>query len=350
MTTLLAFLFVLSVLILVHEFGHFIVAKWTGVRVEKFSLGFGPKLLGFRSGETEYMISAFPLGGYVKMSGENTEDELQGEPWEFASRSILERARIVACGPLMNLLLAMFLMVVVFMLGRKVPEYLSQRPVVGWVEDGSPSQRAGLEVGDRILFVDEQPIETWEQLLLNAADNYGRRVKIQVDRSGLFVACYLESKSSAQGHVEGIGIYPPIPVRVGVLSPGYPAEEAGMRVGDLITAINGEGVSHWFQFAEIIHHSYNQELELTVEREHGPIKIKVTPRKDVLQGGIGLIGIQSTRKMLLRKYGFGQAVVKGLKETHKLLSLTMEFLKKLLLGRASPKTIGGADYDCPDCR
>ena len=117
LTTIIAFIVVLGILIFFHELGHFVMAKWIGIRVERFSLGFGPKIIGHTYGDTEYRISALPFGGYVKMTGENPEEPLKGEPWEFGSRSIWERTRVVICGPLMNLILAVVFLGLPFFLG-----------------------------------------------------------------------------------------------------------------------------------------------------------------------------------------------------------------------------------------
>src|SRR5262245_38229736 len=150
-TTILAFLFVLGVLVFVHELGHFLAARRIGVRVLTFSLGFGPKLLSTRRGDTEYAISAIPLGGYVKMAGENLEDVRSGAPDEFLSKTKWQRFQVLIMGPVMNILLAVVVMAVVLAQGAEVPAYHDSPPVVGLVKPGSPAARAGLQRGDRIL-------------------------------------------------------------------------------------------------------------------------------------------------------------------------------------------------------
>ena len=150
MTTLLAFAFVLGVLVFVHELGHFLAARWNGVRVLTFSLGFGPKLLKFRRGDTEYCLSAIPLGGYVKMAGENPEDPRSGQPDEFLSKTKWQRFQILIMGPAMNLILAVIVLAVVLMQGATVPAYMNKPAVVGVVEPGSPAEKAGVQPGDVI--------------------------------------------------------------------------------------------------------------------------------------------------------------------------------------------------------
>ena len=157
MTTILAFLFVLGVLIFVHELGHFVMARRVGVRVLKFSLGFGPRLVGFTRGDTEYVISAIPLGGYVKMAGENPDDPRSGRDDEFLSKSKWERFQILIMGPLMNLILAVVVTAGVLMNGADIPAYQNKPPVVGQVTADSPAAKAGIQRGDRIVSVAGRP-------------------------------------------------------------------------------------------------------------------------------------------------------------------------------------------------
>jgi len=161
MITALAFIFVIGILVFVHEFGHFIVAKKTGVEVEKFSLGFGPKIIGFKKGETHYMISAIPLGGYVKMKGENPDEPLTNDPKEFSSRGVGVRAAIVASGPIMNILFAFTVMPLVYFIGIQVPAFLEKVPIAYWVAEESPAKAADIKIGDRILAINGAEIDDW---------------------------------------------------------------------------------------------------------------------------------------------------------------------------------------------
>ena len=164
MTTLLAFIFVLGVLVFVHEAGHFLTAKWVGVRVKVFSLGFPPKIIGRTWGDTEYRIGALPLGGYVKMAGDNPL-EATGDPEEFMSRSKWERLAILFAGPVMNLVLAVLILTVLFMVGIDRPAGLDDPAVVRFVAEDSPASRAGLEPGDQIVAIEGAPIENWSDAL-----------------------------------------------------------------------------------------------------------------------------------------------------------------------------------------
>ncbi len=171
--------FVLGVLILVHELGHFVVARWSGVRVLRFSIGFGPKLWGWRRGGTDYVVSLIPLGGYVKLVGEQREEATTSTAGDFITKPASVRARIIAAGPLVNYLTSILTLWVVLIIGY--PELL---PTVGRLVDGMPAQAAGLQVGDRVVAVDGAPIRTWEDLTKVVHRTANRSLAVEVDREG----------------------------------------------------------------------------------------------------------------------------------------------------------------------
>ena len=154
LTTIVAFIFVIGVLVFVHELGHFLAARRIGVRVLTFSLGFGPKIAKYRRGDTEYCISAIPLGGYVKMAGENPDDQRTGADDEFMSKPKWERFQVLIMGPVMNVVLAVVVMTLVLYQGAQIPAYEDMPPVVGNVVEDSVAERVGIQVGERILSVD----------------------------------------------------------------------------------------------------------------------------------------------------------------------------------------------------
>src|SRR5215211_1969137 len=181
---MLAFAFVIGVLIFVHELGHFLAARRVGVRVLKFSLGFGPRIVKFTRGDTEYCISAVPLGGYVKMAGENPDDPRSGKPDEFLSKPKWERFQILIMGPLMNIVLAVVVSAIVLAQGAEVQAFRDEPPVIGSVTPGSPAERVGLKRGDRILMVSDKQIDTWEDLLLAIATKPDREVRLAILSDG----------------------------------------------------------------------------------------------------------------------------------------------------------------------
>ena len=247
MTTLLAFLFVLGVLVFIHELGHFLLARYNGVKVLTFSLGFGPKILKFQRGDTEYCISIIPLGGYVKMAGENPDDPKTGADDEFMSKSKWQRFQILIAGPAMNLILAVVLLAVVLMQGADVLAYLDRPATVGAVQPGSPAEKAGIRPGDVIVKLGTADIRTWEHLDMAVAARPEREVDVVVMRDGREERLKirpdlteLRTRGNARFEVGTIGVLPDVHPSVQSLQAGSPSEAAGFKAGDLILAVDGQ--------------------------------------------------------------------------------------------------------------
>lgn len=177
MLSLISFVLVLSILVIVHEFGHFIVARRMGVKVEKFSIGFGRELFGITRGGTRYLVSIIPLGGYVKLSGETPEDGIKGEKWEYLSRPVGERARIIFAGPVLNYLLAFIIFSFIFMIGS--PSVTSK---VGKLMPGYPAEAAGLKLGDNIIRINDQPVKYWEDVTRHVQEHKEPFIKLVIER------------------------------------------------------------------------------------------------------------------------------------------------------------------------
>src|SRR5215203_3878273 len=185
MTTILSFLFVLGVLIFVHELGHFLMARRIGVRVLTFSLGFGPKVLSFTRGDTEYCLSIIPLGGYVKMAGETVEDARSGAPDEFLSKTKWQRFQVLVMGPVMNLALALIVMAfVLYHNGADVPAFAHEPVIVGSVEADSPAAKAGIQPGDHITEIASVPVDNWEDFSLETVTKANRPITLTIARNG----------------------------------------------------------------------------------------------------------------------------------------------------------------------
>src|SRR6476646_9636129 len=177
-------LLILGVIIVIHELGHFLVAKFFKIKVETFSVGFGPRLIGFRKGETDYRISAFPLGGYVKMAGETPMDAITGEAYEFLSKPKWQRFLVAAAGPAMNIILAIGLIAGLYMYGTDVPEFLVGQAVINVVEPGSPAERAGIKPGDQIVSFDGKEKPDWQDVQNTVITSPGRDLPIVIERDG----------------------------------------------------------------------------------------------------------------------------------------------------------------------
>ena len=238
MTTTLSFLFVLGVLVFVHELGHFLVARWYGVRVITFSLGFGPKLVKVVRGGTEYCISIVPLGGYVKLAGESIEENRTGAPDEFLSKSKWVRFQVYIAGPVMNIVLAIVLLAGVLSRGADVPLYVSSVPVIGSIAAGSPAESAGLKPGDRVISVDQREMANWDDFSLAVLPKAGRPLAIVVERGGQRVS--LTATPIAQGRYEAgfLGARPVLRPFIAQVNAGSPAENAGVHAGDVLVSID----------------------------------------------------------------------------------------------------------------
>ena len=290
MTTLLAFLFVLGVLIFVHELGHFLAARRHGVRVLTFSLGFGPKILKVTRGDTEYCISAVPLGGYVKMAGENPEDPRSGQPDEFLSKTKWQRFQILFAGPAMNILLAV--VVTAFVLGIqgvRVPIYFDQPALIGSVVSGSPAEKAGLMRGDRIISVAGDTIATWKDLdIAIGIRRPNRDITVTVLRNAQPVALTVRPVADGKYQVSDIGVMPDAnPVITRVIA-GDRAEQAGLKAGDIILSVNGERMATRVQLIDVISHSGGKSIQLTVRRGEGEETVAATPEQRGARGWLGV--------------------------------------------------------------
>ena len=289
--TILAFLFVLGVLIFVHELGHFLMARRIGVKVLTFSLGFGPKLINVKRGDTEYCISAIPLGGYVKMAGENPEDSRTGAPDEFLSKGKWQRFQVLVMGPVMNLALALVVMAVVFYQGADAPKFEREPVVVGTFAEASVGQAAGLKPGDRITTVDGKPVEDWDEFSMAIVAKAKRQVTLGYVRDGRASEVMLVPTSVGKYEMGDIGVQPEIHPQVYDVSPGQPAAEAGLRKGDVILGVNDQQNVGYDKLIETIRAGAGKTLQFHIRRDGAAQTVPVSPRDS---NGTVMIGSQIT--------------------------------------------------------
>ncbi|MCC6272251.1 MAG: RIP metalloprotease RseP [Deltaproteobacteria bacterium] len=348
--TILYFIVVLGLLIFIHELGQFLVAKFSGIRVERFSLGFGPHI-GFKVGETEYCLSLLPLGGYVKMSGQ--EDFEEGEivplddPRAFSSKSLWTRMKVVLAGPGMNLVLPFILMPIVFMIGRQEPKYLSQPPQVLGVQTDSSAAKAGVEKGDLILAVNGKPAASWDQVMREISKPAGAEVKLQLKRGDqtLEKAATLQALEGGMGGYLGLEpvFFVDVEPLIGAFTPDSPAHAAGMKAGDKVVAINGAPVADWNAMADLVNQSKGKESRFTVERAGEKVELKISPifNPNLNKYVIGVAKASNPDNFVKRQYGLGEAFQKGVKENLMLFGMTFKVLKDLVTLKASYKELGG---------
>jgi regulator of sigma E protease len=296
-TSILAFVFVLGVLIFVHELGHFLMARRIGVRVLTFSLGFGPKLIAVKRGDTEYCISAVPLGGYVKMAGENPDDARTGASDEFLSKSKWQRFQVLIMGPVMNLVLAVVVMAAVLYQGAPAPVFVTQPPLVGSVLDKSVMKAAGLQPGDLILSVDGARVGTWEDFLNAMAAKSKRLVTVRVDRRGQQLDLTFTPIGTGRYDLvdlDSLAILPVMHPQIKSLSPEAPGNEAGLRPGDVVIGAAGERDITSKRLVEIIKANEGKSITLDIKRNGQMLQVPVTPRRinDTVMIGADLSGFE----------------------------------------------------------
>ena len=305
LTSAIALIVVLGVMILVHEWGHFIVARLCGVRVEIFSFGFGPRLWGRKRGATDYRVSALPLGGYVKMAGDNPSEERAGEPDEFLSKPRWQRALIVLAGPTMNLAMTVVILAGLFLVVGVEMEAFLLRPVeVAGVVKNSPAAAAGLQVGYRIVEINELKNPTWEQAYtLLQKQGPGTELRLQVDRGGENLTVNIPVGEART--IDAVFGYPKMAAVVDQVQLGMPAERAGLQGGDRIVEINGQRVENWYQVSEAIRGSGGQPLQFVVERGDRKLHLQVKPVQAPSRGGemIWQIGMLQRPEKYFREVG-----------------------------------------------
>jgi len=335
---------VLGFMILIHEFGHYAVAKLLGVRVEVFSIGFGKRLIGFRKGDTDYRIAAIPLGGYVKMSGENPMDERTGDPAEFMSHSRWHRFLIAVAGPMMNILLAIFLLTTVYMVHYEYPVFLDKPAVIEGIKHDSAAAQAGLQPGDRIVKVDGIENPTWEQLQPRVWLSANQPLNITIQRGNQIFQKTIVPQSVTTSEVGSAGWYPEEPVIVGHIEAVTPAAQAVLAENDRIVAMNGKPLVSIESMIERLQQSKDNPVDLTVMRGYQTLNFHLKPVLSKTEDPkeeryrLGFLNKNETKVTTLP---FVQALGLSLEQNRKYSLLILELAKKILQGKVSPKAVSG---------
>jgi regulator of sigma E protease len=338
--TVLSFAFVLGVLVFVHELGHFLAAKRIGIKVLKFQLGFNPTVLSFRRGDTEYSIGALPLGGYVKMAGENPDEPSTGGPEEFMSRTKWERFQVLIMGPVMNLGLAVILTALVLYQGAERLAYETRPVVVGAVTADTPAAQVGLKPGDHITAVAEKPVATWEDFYIAVGTKPDREVQLDYVRDGTARSVNVTPKSPKGSRFEigDIGVLPDVHPHIRSVNPGDPADKAGMKPNDVVVSVNGETITFSGNLKDAISKRPEQNLSINILRDGQPMTIAATPKRS---GSTGLLGIAIADETTSIKPGAAGAARMAVEKNVQYAGLIFQTVWGLITRETSPKQLMG---------
>lgn len=356
--SLFFFLVALGILITIHEFGHYWVARRAGVKVLRFSIGFGRPLLAWRRGadNTEYVVAAIPLGGYVKMLDERDDDVDPAEVHRaFNRQSLAKRSAIVVAGPLFNFILAIAAYWLIFVMG-----VTGLKPVVGDVSEDSIAGRGGLATGQTIVAVDSTPTPTWEAVVMTMLDSAlkGGEVRVTVrdeqlhqeqERSLIFGA--IPDDLNRGGFLDFVGVAPfrpEIAAQIGRLAPRGAAQRAGIQSGDLIIAVDGQAVAGWRSFVDYVRARPEQSMMVTVERQGSQLEFELVPeRYATSEGDIGRIGAAVQLQEMPEEFkvvvqhGPLQALTSAVVKTWDMSLLTVRMMYKMVTGGVSLSNLSG---------
>ena len=343
LTSVISVAVVLGVLIVLHEFGHFAAAKLFGVRVEQFAVGFGKRLFGVRKGETDYRVNALPLGGYVKMAGENPLEARSGDPGEFMSHPRWHRFVIALAGPAMNLLLAVGILTGVYMVHYEHPAYWDEPANIGWVQENSPGEAAGIQVGDRIVRIEGIQNPTWEDVDSRFLMSPGQPLDVGVQRGNEVFVKKLVPAPRKMGNEEiGVsGLWAEQRVTITEIEPNMPAAKSGILVGDEILTINGVPVHSVPALARRLKENGDKPAQIRLLRNGQETTLPVTPAKTEQDGEtVYRIGVLSN-PIHVDKLSFSAALDRSLVENWKNSALVMELIQKMVARKASMKQLAG---------
>lgn len=345
---MLAFIGGLAALIFVHELGHFLVARKCGVIVEKFSLGFGPKILSYTSGGTEYLLSAIPLGGYVKMKGEDYETDSLHQEGSFAGAPVLHRLAIAFAGPLFNILFAIAIYWVVYLSGVQTLGL-----VTGTIKAESPALAAGLQMGDKIVAIDGEPVKFWDQLQKIVHASPGKLLDFQIERESSLlnfaIAPVSEETTDLFGDKKTVGLIgiTPLTRNIFFVKEGSAADKAGLKEGDQLLKVDDQLIFGWGDLKPAAVDKPGKELNFHILRDGQEIIVPVTPEPKEVEDEkgkkveIGVIGIGMRGEMVEESYGVFGAVGRSLQETGRLIYLIAVSIKKMVVGSVPADSIGG---------
>jgi regulator of sigma E protease len=341
------FISVLCVMVVIHEFGHFIVAKILGIPAEVFSVGFGPRLFGFQWDGTDFRLSAIPLGGYVRFKGENME-ALQGAsdaaPDEFLAHPGWKRLLVALAGPVFNIATALLVPAAAILIGYQDDIMNAQQVVLGDVRSGTPAEKAGLLKGDRIVSYNQKANPTWQDLMDETMVRLDEPIPLSVERNGQKLDLSITPRIDQFGNEKygRVDLEPPVNyLRVDNVKSGTPADKAGMRVGDKITAINHTPIYSSTQLMRTTQEA--KEMLFAIDRNGQPLEVRATPLKDEAAGlyRVGVVFSAPQHRVLIKTTSLAQALRFGWEYNQRILRMSGVIFKQMFAGKRSVRDVLG---------
>ncbi|MDB5105318.1 MAG: putative rane-associated zinc metalloprotease [Fibrobacteres bacterium] len=329
----------LSLMVFIHEFGHFAVAKWVGVKVHTFSIGFGKKLIKFKRGDTEYALSAIPFGGYVAMAGESPEDGGYGNTDEFRNKSIPARLAIAVAGPAANLAFAFVILFGLYLSGVQEPK---TNMIVGTVEEGSAGAAAGIKPGDELLKLNGKPMVDWDVFMQDVAMEGGHPVPVEIRRAGKDTIVSMTSEINQKFGIAFSGISGERVVEIDKVIPGRPAEGAGLKVNDRILSVEGIRIPSATSLIELVNNSKGAQITFGLIRDGAKQEIQVTPVMD--EGSkrfiVGIYPREIVPTVLVKRSA-PEAFKKSIEKNYESGTMVLRTMSGIVTGKIKMKALSG---------
>jgi regulator of sigma E protease len=342
MVTFVSVLVLIGVMILVHELGHYWAARWFDVRIDTFSIGFGPRLFGVKRGETDFKVSAIIFGGYVKMAGDQPGDEDVNDPRAFLAKPRWQRLVIAMAGPAMNVVLAVAILTGVYMVRYPKPLSPSQEGVIGYVTPGSAAAEAGIRDGDRIVRIGDLGNPTWEQIIIKEISNAGRPMQVEILRQGKDIWTTVTPKSDPQSGLGVAGWQELGEVQVAGVYPDMPAEKAGLQSGDVLLRADGQPLRSQHRLHEIIEGGKGRAVDLDILRDGHEERVRVQPVYTKLDGPERwVIGVSLEPRMQTTQLSLPAAMRESIRQNAQSATLMYRFLVGIIERRMSAKSLSG---------
>jgi regulator of sigma E protease len=332
-------LVLIGVMILIHELGHYWAARYFDVRVDAFSFGFGPRLFGYRRGETDFRFSLIPFGGYIKMAGEQPGDEAVSDPRGFLSKPRWQRLIIAFAGPFMNIILAVGLVTGMFMVRfPKEPDPVD--PVIGYVIPGSAAARAGIQPGDEVLQIDDKSDPNWYDVQIHEISSANRPMTVWVRRNGERMQFTVTPAFDQHRGIGFAGWDRQVDVEVKSVMPGFAAEQAGLRPGDILLSVNGQPLRSTAGLSDAISNGKGAPVQIAYKRAGKLGTVTITPRyaDDEKRW---LIGVHQEERMEFTALPFPDALRESFRENVRYATIIFQMLKGIVERRMSPRSLSG---------